>query len=66
MIKNIQSINLSNDGKFQRVSIMWDELNDEGKTITTNNRATRIVTDQSVLDAIAIVDEYAQTVIEEV
>lgn len=66
MIKNIQSISLSNDGKLNRVSIMWDELNDEGKTITTNNRATRVVTDESVLDAISIVEDYAQGVIEEV
>jgi hypothetical protein len=66
MITNIQSINLANDGKLQRVSIMWDELNDEGKTISTNNRATRVVTDDEVLNAISIVEEYAQTVIKEI
>lgn len=66
MITNIQSINLASDGKLQRVSIMWDELNDEGKTISTNNRATRVVTDSEVLNAISIVEEYAQTVIKEI
>lgn len=66
MITNIQSINLANDGKLQRVSIMWDELNDEGKTISTNNRATRVVTDNEVLNAISIVEEYAQAVIKEI
>lgn len=66
MITNIQSINLANDGKLQRVSIMWDELNDEGKTISTNNRATRVVTDNEVLNAISIVEEYAQSVIKEI
>jgi len=66
MITNIQSINLANDGKLQRVSIMWDELNDEGKTISTNNRATRVVTDNEVLNAISIVEEYVQSVIKEI
>lgn len=66
MITNVQSINLANDGKLQRVSIMWDELNDEGKTISTNNRATRVVTDDEVLNAIFIVEEYAQAVIKEI
>lgn len=66
MITNVQSINLANDGKLQRVSIMWDELNDEGKTISTNNRATRVVTDDEVLNAISIVEEYVQSVIKEI
>lgn len=66
MIKNVQSINLSNDGKLSRVSFMWDELNDEGKTVSTNNRATRVVTDEQVLDAISIIENYVQGVIEEV
>lgn len=66
MIKNVQSINLSSDGKLNRVSIMWDELNDEGKTVSTNNRATRIVTDEAVLDAISTIEDYVNSIIEEV
>lgn len=63
---NVQSINISNDGQLKRVSVMWNELTDYGKTVSTNNRVSRIVTDEAVIEAIGVVEQYVNSVIEEV
>mgnify|MGYP007069873152 CR=1 FL=1 len=62
---NVKNLAISQDGGFKRVSIAYDELSDEGKIIGTNNRITKIVTEQDILDSIDVLMNYANTVIEE-
>lgn len=66
MFTKINSINLLKDSGLNRVSVMYDELTDDGKTISVNNRKSRIVTDEAVLDAISTIEDYVNSIIEEV
>lgn len=61
---NLKNVSLTNDGELKRISIQWDVLDDAGKTISTNNRATRIVTDETIIDDIAAIELYASNIIE--
>ena len=65
MITKIGNINLIKDNNLNRISVMYDEFTDDGKTISVNNRQSRIVTDQKVTDAIAVIEEYVNSIIEE-
>lgn len=65
-MKNIQNISLHNDGQMQRISITWDEIDDEGKTTATNKRITRVVVDEEVKSAIETIMNHASNIIEEV
>ena len=65
-MKNIQNISLHNDGQMQRISITWDEIDDEGKTTATNKRITRVVVDEEVKSAIDTIMNHASNIIEEV
>lgn len=62
---NIKNIAISQDGGFKRVSIAYDELQD-GRIIGTNNRVTRIVSDNDVImDSVNKLMEYAQEIAQE-
>jgi hypothetical protein len=63
---NLKNISITNDGALKRISVSYDELSDEGKTISTNNRVSRVVTDDLILDNIASIENFVNTVIEEV
>lgn len=63
---NVKNIAITNDGTLRRVSVTWDEIDDDGKTISVNNRKSRIVTDEAVLDAISTIEDYVNSIIEEV
>lgn len=63
---NVKNISITNDGALKRISVSYDELSDEGKTISTNNRVSRVVTDDLILDNIANIENYVNTIIEEV
>ena len=62
---NIKNVTIAQDGSFKKLSVMYDELDDFGKTIGTNNRLTRVVTDDTVLEAIDTIDIFIESVIEE-
>ncbi len=62
---NIKNLTVSQDGDLKKVSVMWDVLDDNGRLIGTNNRLTRAVTEENVLEAIASIKTYAENVIEE-
>ena len=62
---NLKNISITNDGALKRVSISYDELTEDGKTISTNNRISRVVTDELILDNIANIENYVDTIIEE-
>lgn len=62
---NIKNVTISQDGSFKRLSIMYDELDDAGKMTGTNNRLTRVVTDNTVLEAIDTINSFIESAIEE-
>ncbi len=50
----------------KRLSMTYSVLDDSGKITSTNNRINRVVTDSAILEAIAIVESYAQSLIENI
>ncbi len=63
---NVKNISITNDGALKRVSVSYDELSEDGKTVSTNNRVSRVVTDDLILDNIANIENYVNAIIEEV
>lgn len=62
---NIKNTTIATDGQMVRVSTMYDVLDDEGKNKSTNNRITRAVTDEQVLEAIGTINAYILNSIKE-
>lgn len=62
---NIQSVTISTDGQNKRISIAWDEIDDSGKTIATNQRLSRIITDDTLLKCANQITELAEQIITE-
>lgn len=62
---NITNIGIINDGTLKRLSCTWEELDAEGKTVSTNNHMSRVVTDESVLEAISTIEAFVTEIIEE-
>lgn len=62
---NIKNITVSQDGGFKRVSVAFDEVQD-GRIVGTNNRVTRIIgDDDTIMEAVNNLMEYAQTMAQE-
>lgn len=61
----ITNIMLTDEGKFKRMSISYDVINDKGETIEVNKRLSRVVTDKDLLNTIDIVMENAESLIKE-
>ena len=65
MIINLTNISIINDGTMKRLTFTWEELNDEGKTITTNKHESRIITDKEILKNVTNIEDYIKNIIEE-
>jgi hypothetical protein len=64
-MKNIKGLAVATDGSLKRMAITYDEIDETtGKVINSNVKANRVVTDESVLDAIKLVEQLAQTIID--
>lgn len=63
-MNNIKSIAVARDGNAMRIAATYDVINDEGTVIENNKRLNRIVTDQTVLDAINVLEDYVQDIID--
>lgn len=61
---NLKNISITNDGALKRVSVSYDELSEDGKTVSTNNRVSRVITDDLILDNITNIENYVNKVIE--
>ena len=61
---NIKNVTISKDGDFNKLSFVYDVVNEEGKIIGTNNRITRIITDEAILAHMDAIKDYGLTVIE--
>lgn len=62
---NLKNVSLTNDGDLKRLSVAYDEFDESGKTIATNQRISRIVTDDKILKSIKAIEDYAKTLTEE-
>lgn len=61
---NIKGMAVATDGSFKRIAITYDEIDETGKVINSNAKINRVVTDNAVLEAIAVIEDYAKTVVE--
>ena len=62
---NIKNITVSQDGGFKRISVAYDEVQD-GRIVGTNNRVTRIISDDdTIIESVNNLMEYAQTMAQE-
>ena len=64
-MNNIKAIGIANDGNMKRASINYDVVNEEGKVVSSNKRVNRVVTDDVVINAINVIYEYANKILEE-
>ena len=60
---NIQNISFSTDGQNKRVSVSWDEIDAEGRTISTNQRMSRIITDKTLLGYVGNITDIIEDMI---
>lgn len=63
-MKNIKGFAIANDGNMKRIAITYDELDDVGKVTGSNIKINRLVTDSAVLDAVSVIEDYVQTLID--
>lgn len=61
---NIKGMAIATDGSFKRIAITYDEIDGTGKIVNSNAKINRVVTDDTVLEAISVIENYAKTVIE--
>lgn len=66
MIYKINNISVMKDSGLDRVSASYNKYNDKGKTLAVNKRISRIVTDENVIAAIGVIEDYVNSIIEEV
>lgn len=64
-MKNIKGIAVAEDGKMKRLAVTYDEVGEGGKVIKANVKINRIITDETVLSAVGIVEEFAQKIMDE-
>lgn len=60
---NIKGLSIAADGSYKRVAITYDEIDDAGKVTKGNNKINRIVADSAILEAISVIEKYANSVI---
>lgn len=62
---NIKGLAIATDGNFKRMAVTYDEIDNTGKVVNSNVKINRVITDESVLDAVAIIENYALSIISE-
>lgn len=61
---NIKGLAIASDGSYKRMAITYDEIDENGKVINGNVKINRVVTDDAVLEAISVIEDYAKNVVE--
>ena len=61
---NIKGMAIATDGSFKRIAITYDEIDETGKVVNSNAKINRVITDNSVLEAISVIENYAKTVVD--
>ena len=62
-MKNIKGFAIASDGSMKRIAITYDEIDDTGKITNSNVKVNRVITDETVISSVSIIEEYALSVI---
>lgn len=62
-MNNVKTISTTTEGNGKRMAITFDVVDESGKVTTSNKRINRVVVDENVLEAIKVVDAYAQNAV---
>lgn len=65
-MNNIKGYAIANDGNMKRIAITYDVIDGNGKPIKKNGKTNNFITDSKVLDAITIVEAYAQSIVDNI
>lgn len=63
-MNNAKCFAVATDGSEKRIAITYDVINGSGKVTVPNKKINRIVVDATVLEAIKIVEEYTQNIVD--
>ena len=64
MNNNIKGYAIANDGSMKRIAITYDVIDENGKPVKVNAKTNNFIVDSEVLDALAIVEAYAQGIVD--
>lgn len=64
-MNNVKSFAVATDGSGKRIAITLDVVDEEtGKVTNSNKKTNRLVVDDEVLEAIKVIENYAQGVVD--
>lgn len=63
-MNNVKTISITTEGNGKRMAITFDVVDKSGKVTASNKRINRVVVDETVLEAIKVVDVYAQNAVD--
>lgn len=63
-MNNVKGYAIANDGSMKRIAITYDVINESGKPVKVNAKTNNFIVDEEVLNALAIVESYAQGIVD--
>lgn len=63
-MKNVKTISVTTEGSGKRMAITFDVVDESGKVTNPNKKTNRVVVDEAALEAITILESYAQSVVD--
>jgi hypothetical protein len=63
-MNNVKGYAIANDGSMKRIAITYDVIDENGKPVKVNAKTNNFIVDSEVLDALAIVEAYAQGIVD--
>lgn len=63
-MNNVKGYAIANDGSMKRIAITYDVIDENGKPIKVNAKTNNFIVDSEILDALAIVESYAQGIVD--
>ena len=57
---NIKSLSIATDGSYKRLAVTYDEIDDTGKIVNGNVKVNRVIVDETVLHAVASIEDFAK------
>lgn len=63
-MNNVKGYAIANDGSMKRIAITYDVIDGSGKPVKVNAKTNNFIVDEEVLNALAIVETYAQGIVD--
>ena len=63
-MNNVKGYAIANDGSMKRIAITYDVIDENGKPVKVNAKTNNFIVDEEVLNALAIVETYAQGIVD--